>query len=224
LFDLDGTLYDRDRLVADLFEAQIDAFASDLAGVPRDAFLRALLEMDDHGYGEKAAGYARVMRAFDRPDALASRFLAHFWRAYDAHCRPQQETIDVLQALRSRGMKLALVTNGTEARQRGKIRALGLEEAFDAILISEAEGVRKPDAEIFRRAVAHCGVEAREAAFVGDHPRVDIEGAIGAGLMPIWKSVPYWEPVPGVAAVETLAEILALYGAASSLDTRSSPP
>ncbi len=36
LFDLDGTLYDRDGLAAALFEEQNDAFAADLRAVARD--------------------------------------------------------------------------------------------------------------------------------------------------------------------------------------------
>ena len=49
-------------------------------------------------------------------------------------------------------MKLAVITNGLEVRQQRKMDALGITTWFDAILISEVEGVKKPDAEIFERA------------------------------------------------------------------------
>jgi FMN phosphatase YigB (HAD superfamily) len=79
LFDLDGTLYDRDALANILFEQQYRAFASDLRGVSRERFLRDVHEMDEHGHGEKEPGYVRLVRAWQLDDALAPRLFAHFW-------------------------------------------------------------------------------------------------------------------------------------------------
>jgi putative hydrolase of the HAD superfamily len=96
-------------------------------------------------------------------------------------------------------------------RQRRKIAALGLATTFDEILVSEEEGVRKPDAEIFRRAVQRCGVAAHEAVFVGDHPVADVEGAHLAGLIAVWKFVPYWPAaVTGAPVIHELSAVLAL--------------
>jgi putative hydrolase of the HAD superfamily len=209
LFDLDGTLYDRDALVAALIAEQFRVFERDLAGISRERFVRDVLEMDDHGYGEKAAGYRRVVRAWNADPALVAPLVEYFWAHYDRHCRLSEDTQTTLQMLRSQGAKLGVITNGQGTRQRCKLAALGLLESFDAVLISEEEGVRKPDAEIFRRALERCGVAAHEAVFVGDHPQADIEGARNAGLVPIWKSVPYWQlATPGTRTVQRLSEIL----------------
>jgi len=86
---------------------------------------------------------------------------------------------------------------------------LGLEPFLDAVLISEAEGVRKPDPTIFKMAAERCGVNPWESAFVGDHPDVDVMGAGAAGLISIWKRVPYWQlGIENVQAVGNLSEIL----------------
>ncbi len=93
--------------------------------------------------------------------------------------------------------------------QRLQLAALGLADRFDVVLISEAEGVRKPDAEIFRRALDRCGVDASEAAFVGDHPNTDVVGARSAGLLPVWRYVPYWPAVAeDTLTVHQLVDIL----------------
>ena len=149
LFDLDGTLYDRDRLVAALVGDQYDAFSDELVGVTRERYVAAVLAMDAHGHGEKSAGYPRVVGDLGLEPPLADRLLEHFWAHYDDYCELSEDTRLTLQTLRSRGIKLGVVTNGGAERQRRKIAALGLEPWFDAVLISEAEGVRKPDAEIF---------------------------------------------------------------------------
>ena len=80
---------------------------------------------------------------------------------------------------------------------------------FDVVLISEAEGVRKPDRAIFARALERCGVAPADAIFVGDHPEVDVAGARAAGMVPVWKRVPYWKMAfEDVLIVDTLSEIL----------------
>ena len=210
LFDLDGTLYDRDALAKVLFEQQYHAFASELRGITRERFLRDVHEMDEHGHGEKQPGYVRLVRAWQLDDALAPRLFEHFFATYTGLCVPSEDNANTLRELRRRGLKLGVITNGPGPLQRRKLAALGLDRSFDAILVSGEEGVRKPDAEIFRRALGRLGVAAHEAMFVGDHPVADVEGAHGAGLLPVWMFVPYWPPpdVPDPPVIDFLREIL----------------
>lgn len=210
LFDLDGTLYDRDSLAAALIDEQYAAFAGELHGISRERFLSDVHAMDDHGHGEKETGYAALVQTWGLGAELAERLLAHFWENFDRHCRLDDDARRTLEELRRRGMKLGVVTNGPSAMQRHKLALLGLEHAFDAVVVSGEEGVRKPDEEIFRRALARCGVAAHEALFVGDHPVADIEGAHRAGLHAVWRFVPYWPPVvANVPRIRALSEVLA---------------
>ncbi|HEX7237046.1 MAG TPA: HAD-IA family hydrolase [Gammaproteobacteria bacterium] len=210
LFDLDGTLYDRDALATTLFEQQYRAFASELRGISRERFLRDVHEMDEHGHGEKAPGYARLVRAWQLDEPLALRLLEHFFTTYLSACAPSEDVANTLRELRARGLKLGVITNGQTPLQRRKLAALALDGSFDTILVSGEEGVRKPDAEIFRRALARIDVEARDAMFVGDHPIADVEGSHRAGLLAVWKFVPYWPPprVPNAPVIDSLHEIL----------------
>jgi putative hydrolase of the HAD superfamily len=212
LFDLDGTLYDRDRLAGELFEQQYALFAAELRGVSRERFIAEVLTMDDHGHGPKETGYRALAESWGLGTELAERLLAHFRAAYERHCHLTDDVRYTLEELRRRELKLGVITNGDREMQRRKIAALRLEHFFDAILVSEEEGVRKPDAEIFRRALQRCGVTAFEAMFVGDHPVADVEGAQRAGLTSVWKFVPYWQPVVASAVIRDLSEVLALLG------------
>ena len=211
LFDLDGTLYDRDRLASALFPEQYAAFADELTGISQERFLREVYEMDDHGYGPKEAGYRTLVQSWGLEPALAERLVVHFRESYDRHCYLMDDVRSTLDELRRRRLKLAVVTNGPSVLQRRKLAVLGIEQMFDAILVSEEEGVRKPDAGIFQRALQRCGIGPREALFVGDHPIADIEGAHNAGLRVAWKFVPYWPPVIMHAPViRSLSEVLEL--------------
>jgi putative hydrolase of the HAD superfamily len=92
----------------------------------------------------------------------------------------------LLTELRAR-YPLALVTNGGSETQRKKLHAAGLEQSFDAIIVSAEHEVDKPDPAIFALALDALGQPAR-ALFVGDDPEADVQGARAAGLFTCWIS------------------------------------
>jgi putative hydrolase of the HAD superfamily len=143
---------------------------------------------------------------------LIDRLIENFWTSYDAKCELSEDTRTTLLTLRASGLKLGVITNGATERQQRKLDSLGIASWFDVVLISEKEGVRKPDAEIFLRALARCGVEASEAIFVGDHPDADVGGALQAGLHAVWKVTPYWPCHHDVPFVRQLSQLLPMCG------------
>lgn len=217
-FDLDGTLYDRDAFVADLISYQFEVFRTELEGVGKDQFVQRVLELENHGYGSKLEAYRRATEECGGGPELAARLVEHFWSAYDGRhkvdpamptLRLPDDTRTTLQTLREHRKKLGVITNGAVSRQRQKLEFLGISSVFDTVLISESEGVRKPESAIFHRALERCGVEQGEALFVGDHPEVDVAGAKRAGLVAVWKFVPYWTlTTDKVPTVHRLNEIL----------------
>jgi putative hydrolase of the HAD superfamily len=91
----------------------------------------------------------------------------------------------MLEALRARGLRLAVVANGWPEPgrlTRRRIAELGVAERVDAIVLADEVGVLKPDARIFQAALDQLGVGAAEALHVGDRPEDDIRGAGNAGL------------------------------------------
>lgn len=92
------------------------------------------------------------------------------------------ETLDLLKP----NYRLALITNGASDTQRGSIRALGIEQMFDAVIISGEIGIQKPDPSVFRLALSKLRVEAKNAWHVGDNLRQDVGGAQSAGLTGVW--------------------------------------
>lgn len=101
------------------------------------------------------------------------------WQLFD-------DALPCLRALRDRGLRLAAVTNAAGQHQRGKLRALNLDAAFDALVISGEVGVAKPAAGIFHAACAALGVRSGQAVHVGDRLDLDAEGAYAAGLHGVW--------------------------------------
>ena len=78
-----------------------------------------------------------------------------------------------------------MVTNGGVVQQSRKLEHTGIAEAVDYCCISEAAGVRKPDARIFEIAAEGAGATLVDGWMVGDHPSYDIAGGINANLSTI---------------------------------------
>ncbi len=76
------------------------------------------------------------------------------------------------------------MTNGTVVQQTLKLEHTGLATAVDFWCISEAVGIRKPDARIFALAAEGAGA-ALDGWMVGDQPAHDIQGGHNAGLYTI---------------------------------------
>lgn len=92
---------------------------------------------------------------------------------------------EAVRELASRGVALGIISN--TGRTPGVILRRILERHdllrhFTAVSYSDEVGYRKPDTEIFRRTLAELGVEAGEAAHVGDDPVADVQGAQGVGM------------------------------------------
>ncbi len=81
---------------------------------------------------------------------------------------------------------LGLITNGWLEYQKEKLRALGLEDHFQTVVVSTEVGWSKPDPRIFQSACQRLSIEPSEAVMAGDNPKLDGEGALGAGLHSVW--------------------------------------
>lgn len=113
---------------------------------------------------------------------------------------------ETLEAL-SREYRLGLITNGKTHFQNRTIEVLKIARFFTVILISETEGVRKPDAEIFHRALRRLELQPHEAVYVGDHPVTDIQAARDAGMVSFWKRNADYASAPCDEAFDHLSEL-----------------
>jgi len=201
LFDLDDTLLDREGSVLRFVQEQHRCFRVSLAHIPGEAYVRRVVELDAHGYVARDGVYRDLAREFALSETLAQELIAHYREEFPSFCQCFPEVPSVLASLRANGMKLGIITNGTVWMQESKLHRLGLLDLVDEVLISQREGLGKPDPKIFLSAVARLGVSASEAWYVGDNPITDIRGAFEAGLTAVWRYTPHWPP-PDVPARE----------------------
>jgi HAD superfamily hydrolase (TIGR01549 family) len=83
--------------------------------------------------------------------------------------------------------KVGLISNFTYAPVIHKsLRNIGVCELFNAVVVSEDVGWRKPCPQIFQDMLIRLQVNAEDAVYVGDSPIEDIKGAKEAGLKTIF--------------------------------------
>jgi putative hydrolase of the HAD superfamily len=117
-------------------------------------------------------------------DEELERFLVAEHTAWDPARRLAAHTHALLEALRSRGLKLGLVSNAFDPGWllHRDLEAMGLEERLDVSVFSSEVGVRKPHRAIFERALHELGVTPVSALFVGDRLYEDVRGAGELGM------------------------------------------
>ena len=102
--------------------------------------------------------------------------------------------LELVRELRARGYRIALVADG-RVRDAGNVLAQhGLDELFDAVVISEEVGAQKPDPSMFRRALGELGLGPRDhgrAVMVGNRLERDVKGARQLGMVGVWID---WSP------------------------------
>lgn len=87
------------------------------------------------------------------------------------------------------------------------IKALAIEKYFDVILVSEWENIKKPDPQLFMRALDKLQVSPHDSIFLGDHPENDVKGAQAVGMKGIWKKDAPWDHVEADAIIDDLSEL-----------------
>jgi putative hydrolase of the HAD superfamily len=187
LFDLDETLLDRAASLAILTEEMLEAFGNSLEGSDLEAAVRVMQKADRGVYRERQEAFGQVLDEvpWDAPPEIED--LIAFWTAMFPKCSvPMKGAFEVLRDLRDREIPIGLITNGGIEFQNAKIDRVDLRDWLDVVIVSEAAGMEKPDPRIFHLALSEMSLEAKDAAFVGDHPVNDVSGAAEVGMTSVW--------------------------------------
>ena len=187
LFDLDGTLVDRQGAFHDAVTALCE---SHKYGRHVQAWL--LAELADRAV---PADFDRLRRIFGLLEPAA-----YLWQEYVERmaarvtCRPA--VLDGLAQLRGADWTVGIVTNGAADIQRAKLVATGIGDLINGVAVSGDLEVRKPDRRLFVFAAARCGRDLSDGGWlIGDNPAGDIAGGHRAGLRTIWLRGRPWPNV-----------------------------
>ena len=238
LFDLDDTLFDHEQSARRALTRVHQVHAA-FAAWPFEAFERAHAAVLEELHAQVMTGGRSVDDAreerFSRlfaasgvaaDEALIRETAAAYREAYVFERRAIDGALDVLVALKPR-VRIGIVSNNLLEEQQAKIRLCRFDPYIDALIVSEAVGVAKPDPAIFRHALDALSCDAADAVMVGDSWAADIEGARAAGIRPIWfnrgkRPAPVGTEVQEVAALVPIEPLMrAIFGSEPSPDSQS---
>ncbi len=126
--------------------------------------------------------YAQLLERLgvgDSDQRLAEAVYGRF-TSYDSY-RLFEDSLPAIQALKEAGFAVGLISN-FEGWLEGMLTQMGVADSFDPMIISGKEGLEKPDPAIFNLALERARLSGSETAYVGDHPRLDVEGSKAVGM------------------------------------------
>ena len=140
-------------------------------------------------------------------DAL---FATGYLPAYERSWRAFDDVAPAFALLTAAGLRLAVLTNGSEHQQTKKLRATGLAHVVGPVFTAGALGLRKPDPRAFLTACERLGVAPGSVVYVGDEFEVDVLGARAAGLAAVLLDRSGTAPAEESVVIRSLAELPSL--------------
>ncbi|MBV8067953.1 MAG: HAD family hydrolase [Candidatus Eremiobacteraeota bacterium] len=120
-------------------------------------------------------------------DRYVERFRFDAAHMVDEFVVPLPGVAPMLDAIRGRGIAMAVLSNGWNPLQSRKAERAGFS---GTVLVSSDIGVQKPDSRAFTRLLEALGTRAEDTWYVGDNPYGDIAGAQRIGMETVWMN---WE-------------------------------
>lgn len=182
-------------------------------GKRKQPILGVIFDLDDTLYSEKQyvkSGYKAVARLLG-DEALADRLWRYFENGKPAidellnelGCMRRKEecleayreqmpeitlydgVVDLILGLKSKDIKVGIITDGRVSGQKRKLQALGLDKLIDDIIITDELGgtqFRKPCDIAFRIMQHRWGLPFEQIIYVGDNPTKDFQACRQLGM------------------------------------------
>jgi phosphoglycolate phosphatase len=209
VFDLDGTLVDSARDLADAGNALVTSYGA--PPLPPPEIVRMV--------GDGARELVRRLLAACHLDVPLDDALATYLREYDkrllATTRPYDGVIEALERISAKA-RLAVLTNKPEYATKRLLDGLGLQQFFDHVIGGDTAVPRKPDPAGLRALVGRAQTSPTRSLMVGDSV-ADLRTAVGAGVPAClarygfgYAQVPEEERVLAAYEVEQPAEVATL--------------
>lgn len=227
LLDLDDTIVSDSDSADQCWRAIFPSFEQRFAGHDSETLLEQMREYREwfwsdpernrRGRLELIATRQHIVEVALQRVGISDQALAHeMTQAYsverESMARPFPGAIETVEWFRSRGVRLALLTNGGARFQRLKVLRWGLASLFDRVLIEGEFGAGKPDVRVYRHALEQLGAAPEHTWMVGDNLEWDVGAPQRLGISGIWvdyasQGLPSSSPVRPDRIIRTLAEL-----------------
>ena len=183
IFDIDNTLFD-------FVEAKLKA-------------CKAVVESIRTGDEEELLNYfLRGVHGFENPENIRDYLkdkgiynegifekCCEIYEKVKLECiNPYSGVRETLERLKSKDLKLAVVTDAENGDALKRLKKAGLLYYFDVIVSADMTGKRKPEPDSIKMALNKLGVDAKEAILIGDSINRDIEAGKRLGMVTVYAA------------------------------------
>jgi putative hydrolase of the HAD superfamily len=181
-FDLDDTLYPEREFVRSGYRA-VAEWAEGRLGLAAPLVLAELEALFAAGVRREVFDLWLEEKELD-PELWVPT-MVEIYRGHTPRIRLFPDAQPLFEWLRERRVRLGLVTEGVRGVQQAKIRALGLENAFETVVIGgeDARENWKPSRAPFDTLLAEMTLKAEGTWYLGDNPAKDFRGARATGML-----------------------------------------
>ena len=192
----DAVLFDLDNTLVDFISAKKKACASVIeelgCGNPDELFsyfLRKRYGFEDYG---NIFDYLSDIGIQGSATYLESCTIYENEKLLNIH--PYKGIEEMLSGLRSKGMRLGVVTDADSDHAEKRLKKADLFQYFDIIMTPDISGSRKPNPDSFLMALDSIRADPVHTIHVGDSIRRDIEPANRLGICTIHAAYGDWHP------------------------------
>jgi putative hydrolase of the HAD superfamily len=191
LFDMDGTLFGYDDVVASInSEYRVLREVQARSGCDQpistlNTMLQAAFDVD------RRTWFSRLLENLgcgdpDERTSLAADLEHLYWLTFGKFNVPYDDGVHFIEQLVPH-VRIGMITDGYRFNQKSKLYSSGLNRFFDlsAVVFSDDVGVMKPDVRIFEHALEKFGAKAETTVYIGDKIAKDVRGANAAGIRSI---------------------------------------
>ncbi len=167
LFDLDDTLYPEIEFLRSGF-AVVSSYLAKRHGLNEHELLEKVLSILENNGRRKVFDILLDSLGHYSPENV--KLLVYLYRSHLPAIHPYPDTVSVLRGLKKANLKLGILTDGMASVQRNKIKTLGIDGLFDAIMCTDELGKEywKPSILPFKIILDLLQVSPQEATYVGN--------------------------------------------------------
>lgn len=138
VFDLDDTLYPE----IEYLESAYQFIAETILPITGTNIYNTMLQR----YRSKENVFDWIVSFYaDNDSKITLPYLLQLYREHKPEIKLNKDSKDLLNSLKEKNVPVGLITDGRSITQRNKLKALGLDEYFKEVVISEEFGSEKPD-------------------------------------------------------------------------------
>lgn len=200
-FDLDNTIWDFEENSRESIKELYETYLKENdEGISFEVFFDGYITInksywEKYRNGKVGKEYLRVNRFHDALKILGKNdmdFSTKFSEEYLEICPIKTKLIDgaieILEYVKSKNLRMSIITNGFEEVQHIKVQNCGLQAYFDEVITSEKAEAKKPHPQIFYHAAKLVDAKVSTCLMIGDNHESDIIGANNLGMDTVYFS------------------------------------